>query len=58
MKRNSRSLRIIKRKTEHGNPKDYSKVELFTFENKVVAIIDDNTIIYNGKVIKNEQKKV
>ena len=55
MKRNSRSLRIIKRKAEHGNPKDYCKVELFpSTPIGTIAIIDDDIIIINEKVIKNE----
>lgn len=65
MKRPKRAIRIVKRKAEPGNPKDFDELTILPLipgiNNKVIALIGDH-IIYNGNIIKmgenkNEKKK-
>lgn len=52
MKRPKRAIRIVKRKAEPGNPKDFTEVTILPFQGNVIAKIGD-IIILNGKVIKD-----
>ena len=57
MKRPSRAIRIVKRKAEHGNPKDYTKVEIFPSTPLGSIVIIEDNIIINEKVYKYEKKE-
>ena len=52
MKRPKRAIRIIKRKAEHGNPKDFTEITILPFQGNIITQIG-NTIILNGKELKD-----
>lgn len=56
MKRPKRAIRIVRRKKEHGNPKDFDELVIMPFQGNVIAQIGD-TIILGGKILNNENNK-